>query len=88
MPDETVLRARAREVIRTGKLPSRRPDRTWAWRKAWAICCSVNRGFFAAILPSAQEGRRRVKSSSPNWSSFLGAGPWEFERDRNGRPHS
>jgi hypothetical protein len=84
MPDETVLRARAREVIRTGKLPSRRPDRTWAWRKAWAICCSVNRGFFAAILPSAQEGHRRVKSSSP----FLGTRPWEFERDRDGRPHS
>ena len=27
MPDETVLRAKAREVIRTGKLPSPRPDR-------------------------------------------------------------
>jgi len=27
MPDETVLHAKAREVIRTGKLPSRRPDR-------------------------------------------------------------
>jgi hypothetical protein len=27
MPDEIVLRANAREVIRTGKLPSRRPDR-------------------------------------------------------------
>ena len=27
MPDETVLRAKAREVIRTGKLPSRRPER-------------------------------------------------------------
>jgi hypothetical protein len=26
MPDETVLRAKAREVIRTGKLRSRRPD--------------------------------------------------------------
>ena len=27
MPDETVLRAKAREVIRTGKLTSPRPDR-------------------------------------------------------------
>jgi len=27
MPDETVLHAKAREVIRTGKLPSRRPER-------------------------------------------------------------
>ena len=27
MRDETALRAKAREVIRTGKLPARRPDR-------------------------------------------------------------
>ena len=27
MPDETILRAKAREAVRTGKLPSRRPDR-------------------------------------------------------------
>jgi hypothetical protein len=85
---EKILRAKAREVVRTGKLPSRRPDRTRAWCEAWAICCSVNRGFFAAILPSTQEGRRRVKSSRPNWYSFLGTRPWEFERDRDGRPHS
>ena len=88
MPDEKILRVKAREVVRTGELPSRRPDRTWAWRKAWAICCSVNRGFFAAILPSTQEGHRRVKSSSPKRPSFLGTRPWEFERDRDGRPHS
>jgi hypothetical protein len=85
---EKILRAKAREVVRTGKLPSQRPDRTWAWREAWAICCSVSRGFFAAILPSTQEGRRRVKSSDPNRSSFLGTRPWEFEHDRDGRPHS
>jgi hypothetical protein len=27
MPDESILRATAREVVRTGKMPSRRPDR-------------------------------------------------------------
>ena len=27
MPDESILRAPAREVVRTGKMPSRRPDR-------------------------------------------------------------
>jgi hypothetical protein len=27
MPDESLLRADAREVVRTGKMPSRRPDR-------------------------------------------------------------
>ena len=29
MPDESLLRADAREVVRTGKMPSRRPDRPW-----------------------------------------------------------
>jgi hypothetical protein len=29
MPDEIILRAKAREAVRAGKLPSRRPDRTW-----------------------------------------------------------
>jgi len=30
MPDETVLRAKAREALRSGKLPNRKPDRTSA----------------------------------------------------------
>jgi hypothetical protein len=29
MPDESTLRSNAREVVRTGKMPSRRHDRTW-----------------------------------------------------------
>jgi hypothetical protein len=29
MPDESVLREKARDAVRAGKLPSRRPDRTW-----------------------------------------------------------
>jgi len=37
-PDETVLRAKAREVIRTGKLPSRAPDRTWGGPGVGAPC--------------------------------------------------
>jgi hypothetical protein len=38
MPDETALRAKAREAIPTGKLPSRRPDRTWGGRGVGALC--------------------------------------------------
>jgi hypothetical protein len=38
MPDEAVLRAKAREAIRTGKLPSRRPDRTWGGPGVGAPC--------------------------------------------------
>ena len=29
MPDEQILREKAREAVRSGKLPARRPDRTW-----------------------------------------------------------
>lgn len=29
MPDEPILREKAREAIRNGKIPARRPDRTW-----------------------------------------------------------
>ena len=45
-----------------------------AWRRAWAICCSVNRGFFSAILPSVEDRRHRHVLKS-NRSSFVGAGP-------------
>ena len=38
MPDETVLRAKARERICTGKLPSRRPDRTWGGPGVGVVC--------------------------------------------------
>ena len=29
MPDEQALREKARAAVRNGKIPSRRPDRTW-----------------------------------------------------------
>ena len=38
MPDEKILRAKAREVVRAGKLPSRRPDRTWGGPGVGAPC--------------------------------------------------
>ena len=36
--DESVLREKAREVIQAGKLPNRRPDRTWGGLGAGAEC--------------------------------------------------
>jgi hypothetical protein len=38
MPDELRLREQAREVIRAGKLPSRKPDRTWGGPGVGAAC--------------------------------------------------
>jgi hypothetical protein len=38
MPDESTLRAKAREVVRTGRLPNRRPDRMWGGPGVDAPC--------------------------------------------------
>jgi hypothetical protein len=38
MPDEAILREKAREAVRTGKLPARRPDRTWGGPGIGASC--------------------------------------------------
>ncbi len=38
MPDEAILREKARAVIRNGKLPARRPDRTWGGPGVGALC--------------------------------------------------
>ena len=38
MPDEVILREKAREAVRHGKLPSRRPDRTWGGPGVGAAC--------------------------------------------------
>jgi hypothetical protein len=38
MPDEAILRAKAREAVQQGKLPARRADRTWGGPGAGDIC--------------------------------------------------
>ena len=68
MPDETALRAKAREVIRTGKLPSRRPDRTWGGPGVGAPCTVCGEAVTKDHLSSKSSG--------------------EFERERDGHPHS
>lgn len=34
MPDEAILREKAKAVVESGKLPGRRPDRTWGGAQA------------------------------------------------------
>ena len=36
--DEETLRAKARAVVQSGKLPARRPDRTWGGPGVGALC--------------------------------------------------
>ena len=38
MPDESILREKAREAIRSGKLPANKPDRTFGGTSRGAVC--------------------------------------------------
>jgi hypothetical protein len=38
MPDEPLLREKARAAVQSGKLPGRRPDRTWGGPGVGAAC--------------------------------------------------
>ena len=90
MPDETVLRAKAREVLRTGKLPSRPPDHTWGGMGADAPCpvCgeTVTKDQLEIEAEFAHDG------SSPGLDRFhihvRCFAAWELERRQDGPPHS
>ena len=90
MPDETILRAKAREAIRTGKLPSRRPDHMWGGTGVGALCTvcgeAVTEDQMEFEVQFAHDG------DNPGLDKFhvhvRCFAAWEFERERDGRPHS
>jgi len=90
MPDETVLRAKAREVIRTGKLPSRPPDNTWGGTGAGAPCpvCGeiVTKDQLEIEVEFSHDG------NNPGLDKFhihvRCFAAWELERRQDGPPHS
>jgi hypothetical protein len=43
MPDEPILRAKARALIQAGKIPARAPDRTWGGPGVGAACAVCER---------------------------------------------
>jgi hypothetical protein len=89
MPDESTLRAKAREMIRAGKLPDRRPDRTWGGPGIGALCtiCDepVTQGQLEFelefVLDGIEPGLDRFHVHIRCFSA------WEFERT-NGSAHS
>ena len=82
MPDEALLRAKAREAVRTGKLPSRRPDRTWGGPGVGAACAvcgeAVTKDQLEFEVEFAHDG------DSPGLDKFhvhvRCFAAWEFER--------
>jgi hypothetical protein len=90
MPDETVLRAKAREAIHTGKLPSKRPDCTSSGPGVgapWSVCGKpIKRDQLELETQFAHDG------SNPGLDKFLihvrCFAAWELERRQDGAPHS
>jgi hypothetical protein len=84
MPDENILREKARAVVEEGKLPSRPPDRTWGGPGVGATCsvCGlpVKRDEMEFEIEFARDG------DNPGLDKFhvhiRCFAAWEFERRR------
>jgi hypothetical protein len=86
MPDEPILRDKARAPIRTGKLPSRPPDRVIGGPGGGAVCvvCGefVSRVMTELEIQFAHDGATRKHDSHRLHHRCFAA--WEFERTKTG----
>ena len=89
MPDEPMLREKARAVLRSGRIPSRTPDRTYGGpgsRVTCAICSEL-------ITPDQAEieiefGRRAVPPNLDRYFLHVRCmAAWEFERTKVSAQH-
>ena len=82
VPDEPILRDKAREAIRTGKLPSRQPDRMWGGPGIGKFCtiCGepINWDQLELEIQFARVGSSLGHDSYPVHVRCFAA--WEFER--------
>lgn len=82
MPDEPLLRQRARAAVKNGKLPARSPDRTWGRVGVGAACavCEVR----VTSVQMAMEIRFARDGDPLGFDTFhlhvRCFAAWEFER--------
>jgi hypothetical protein len=85
-PDEPILRQKAREAVQQGKLPARRPDRTWGGPGVgapWAVCEQpVTRDDMEFEIEFARDGNMPGLDKYHVHIRCFAA--WEFERKRAG----
>jgi hypothetical protein len=86
MPDEQVLREKARAAVETGKLPERRPDRTWGGPGVGASCSVCDEPVTSDQLEFEIQFRR--DGDNPGLDKFhvhiRCFAAWEFERRQDG----
>jgi hypothetical protein len=90
MPNEKILREKARNAVVTGKLPRRRPDRTWGGPGVGAACAVCEEPVTSDQLEF--EIQFRYDGHNPGLDKFhvhiRCFAAWEFERRQDGdEPH-
>jgi hypothetical protein len=84
LPDEAILRDKARAAIHAGRLPSRRPDRTWGGAGSGEICIVCGESIERHELELEMEFRQHddtsiVQSCHAHLRCFAA---WELERTK------
>jgi hypothetical protein len=84
MPDEARLREQARAAVQNGKLPTRRPDRTWGGPSVGAECAVCTRPVTRDELEF--EIQFEHDGANPGLDKFhvhiRCFAAWEFERNK------
>jgi hypothetical protein len=84
MPDEMILRQRAREALQAGKIPAKRPERTWGGPGVGAQCviCErpVSRDELEFEVEFTRDGDRPSQDKFHLHLRCFAA--WEFERTK------
>jgi hypothetical protein len=84
--DEQAVRAKVREVLQAGKLPNRRPDRTWGGPGVGAACAVCD----LPVTPDQMEFEIQFSydGGNPGLDKYhvhiRCFAAWEFERRRDG----
>jgi len=88
MPDEGILREKVREAVRQGKLPARRPDRTWGGSGVGAPCSICDKPVTRADMEF--EIQFEHDGAVPGLDKFnvhvRCFAVWELERKKAGEP--
>jgi hypothetical protein len=90
MPDERLLRTKAREAVERGKIPRRRPDRTWGGPGVGATCSICDEPVTSAQLEfEIQFSRDGDNPGLDKYHVHIRCfAAWEFERrEDGGAPH-
>ncbi|HEY7652241.1 MAG TPA: hypothetical protein VIG07_05410 [Methylomirabilota bacterium] len=84
MPDEPLLRAKARAAVQNGELPSRAPDRTWGGPGVGAACAvceqPVRKDEMEFEIEFAHDGSNLEAGLDKYHVHIRCFAAWEFER--------